>query len=174
MHHGICTTDGTLHLCLDVYVQKTEHQVEDGLEMFLRMVLQVVGNGGHIGAHVFQCSLHVVAIHRLAESQQKRIVVEMARIHVVRHQRIEHAVAHLCIGNAQSVFMEHWVVFLDGQVTALVEQRQCVGHFLRRTVERIQRHVLSFQGSQVHIEPVELLQQESRRSGAKPIRGYLL
>ena len=33
VHHGISSADGTLHLCPDINIQETEHQIEDGLIM---------------------------------------------------------------------------------------------------------------------------------------------
>lgn len=84
IHHGICPTDSTLHLCLDIYVQETEHKIEYGLEMLLRMVLKVVGDGCHIDAHTLQCLIYITAEHSLAETKEESIIVGAARIQIMR------------------------------------------------------------------------------------------
>ena len=33
VHHGISPADGALHLCADIDIEETEHQIEDGLIM---------------------------------------------------------------------------------------------------------------------------------------------
>ena len=132
VHHGISPADGTLHLCADIDIEEAEHQIEDGLIMLLAMILQIVWNCSQIGAHVFQSSLNIVSINRLAESQEKCIVVGTARIHIMRNLRIEQSIAYLLVWDAQRIFPKHRFIFLDGQVTALVKQRQGIRHFLRR------------------------------------------
>ncbi len=71
IHHCIGTTYCTFHLRPDVDVEKTEHQVKDGLEMLLRTVFKVVGDSCHICAHILQRRFNVVAVHCLAETQEK-------------------------------------------------------------------------------------------------------
>ena len=67
VHHGISPADGTLHLCADIDVEETEHQIEDSLIMLLAVILQIIWYRSHIGAHVLQSSLNIVSINRLAE-----------------------------------------------------------------------------------------------------------
>ena len=80
VHHGISPAYRTLHLRLNINIQETEHQIENGLIMLLTMILQIVWNRCQIGTHVLQCCLDIIAVNRLAEPQQEGIIVGTARI----------------------------------------------------------------------------------------------
>ena len=79
VHYSISPADGALHFRTDIDVEETEHQIEDSLIMLLAVILQIVWYRSHIGAHVFQCCLDIIAVNRLAEPQQEGIIVGTAR-----------------------------------------------------------------------------------------------
>ena len=173
VHHGISSTDGTLHLRADIDVEETKHQIEYGLIVLLAMVLQIVWDRSHIGAHVFQCCFDIIAVNRLAKSQEEGVVIGTARVHIVRYQRIEQTITDLLVWDAQSVFAKHRIILLDGQITALIKQRQGVCHFLCRLVEGTQNRLLTLQRSKVDMILIQQFQEERWRARTKPVRSYL-
>ena len=90
-----------------------------------------------------------------------------------RQQTLGIAYAHLLVGNGEFVHLRLTVVALDGQVAALVEQRQGCGHGLHRNVEGICWLLYVFQAGNVRSEMFHLLDEVGWRGRSKPTAGQL-
>ena len=135
IHHGVGPAYRTIFLHSHVGTHQVEDKVEDGLEIALALVAQTIGDAGKVGFQANHRPLNVCIIKLLQEIAHQTVVVQGYGRKVVGRKALEHAYLHLPVRIFQRITMQHRVVLFDGEVAALIEQRERRGHHFGRNVK---------------------------------------
>lgn len=168
LHYHVRTSYGTLHFHIHVLPHQAEQQVEDCLVMSLRLVFQVVRNGGEERTGALQATFDV-ALHQITEERNRvKGAILWKTVDVVRQQGFSEAVTHFAIRISQRIGTEYGIISFDGQIAALVKYGNGVGNGLRRCIELLFHGFGSFQTAYVEIRLLQQFYKECGRSGRKP------
>ena len=124
IHHGVGPAYRTIFLDPHVGAHQVEDEIEHGLEIALALVAQTIGDAGKVGLQASHRPLNVCIIKFFQEITHQTVVVQGYRRKIVGRKTFEHAYLHLPVRILQRITMQHRVVLFDGEVAALIEQRE--------------------------------------------------
>ena len=167
--HHVHTTRGGAHLHVDVTAQQGEDDVEQLLVMSFVVRVVALGDGQQVGLEQAQHTVEVVLAQRHVHLGHGGVALVRVHLHVVGQQALHEADADFGVGDVEHVELAYFIVVLDGEVAALVEQRDDGLHVLRGRVEvRCHSRCPSEHGGH-DVELAQHFDEEGRRTALEPV-----
>ena len=137
IHHGISPAYRTVLLYPHVGTHQVEDKIEHRLEIPFVLITQAVGDTGKIGLQAHHRSLNISIIELFQEITYQTVVIQRYWRKIVGRKTLEHPRLNLLVRIFQRIAMQYRIILLDGEVTALIEQRKCRGHQFGRNIKVI-------------------------------------
>ena len=170
LHHGVRPSVRTAHFGVSELAHELEDDEEDNLVVpLVVLALQFVGVAGEEGAQAGEEGVDVAALQLLGEETDVELRFVLRHGGVEGGGKVEEAILHFVVGEAEGVHFEAVVVVLYRQIPALVDHRHGVVYVGAVVLQGGVAHLDAVHQPQVEVGLLQHLGQEGGGAAGEPV-----